>query len=105
MRESTLKVGDDVVIKRLEDSRQDLLYRDYVGRVMQISESGEYAFVDSDEVGLFQSVSFKKWFPVDKLRSIDAYLRKAEARQRNPESLEKSNHSINADGSCNLGCC
>lgn len=58
-------VGDDVVIRRLEDPQQDLMFRDYIGRVMEVK--GEHAFVDSDACGLFQSVSFKRWFPVEKL--------------------------------------
>lgn len=57
-----ISVGDDVVIGHQTDSKQDLLYFNYFGRVTKIEK--DYAFVDSDAVGLMQSVSFKAWLPI-----------------------------------------
>lgn len=57
-----ISVGDDVVIGHQSDPKDDLLYFNYFGRVTKVEK--EYAFVDSDAVGLPQSVSFKAWLPI-----------------------------------------
>ncbi len=60
--ENQINVGDDVVVGTQLDGKQDFLYRGYFARVTKVA--GEYAFVDSDAVGLFQSVSFRAWLPI-----------------------------------------
>lgn len=57
-----ITVGDDVVVGKQADAKDDLLYFGSFGRVVEISNS--YALVDSDAVGLMQSVSFKAWLPI-----------------------------------------
>lgn len=60
--QKALKKGDQVVIGSQLDSQQDLMYRNYFGEIIDIC--GEFAFVDSDKVGLSQSVSFRAWLPI-----------------------------------------
>lgn len=55
-------IGNDVIVGRQIDPKDDLLYNGYFGRVVDIKD--EYALVDSDATGLFQSVSFKAWLPM-----------------------------------------
>jgi|GEM_PF-3892667 len=62
-----IRIGDDVVIGEQLDPKDSFLYKGYFGRVMDLAEGAEkdgYAFVDSDEVGFMQSVSFKAWIPI-----------------------------------------
>lgn len=63
-----IKVGDDVVIGKLEDDKHNFLYRDYIARVQKIQAG--YAFVDTEPTGIFQSVTFKVWLPIDKLTLV-----------------------------------
>lgn len=62
MTDTEIQIGNDVVVGELDDGKSNFLYKGYFGRVMDIKD--EFAFVDSDAVGLFQSVSFKAWLPL-----------------------------------------
>jgi len=55
-------IGNDVVVGKQLDPKDDLLYNGYFGRVVDIKDG--YAFIDSDAVGIMQSVSFKAWLPM-----------------------------------------
>lgn len=63
-----IKVGDQVAVGKLEDAKQDFLYRGYLGEVTKVRD--DYAFVETDKLNLFQSVSFKAWLPMSKLTRV-----------------------------------
>lgn len=62
-------VGSLVRVRRLDDSRRDLLYSGFVGRIRRFRGEGAEAeaFVDTDGFKQTQAVTFRDWFRLDEL--------------------------------------